>query len=246
MSHLHRFYIPPDTASSDEIALIPAEAHHASHVVRTRVGDRVELFDGCGRKIDGSVSNMTRHDVIVSLENECFVLEPFNCLTLIQGWIHKDKNIENIIRRGTEIGIRHFRFFRAQRSDKKPKVHDKWKRIAIETCKQCGRMWLPDFEIVENLAIALDHEESTILIATSNRPHVQFNKAVTTNNIALIVGPEGDFSDEELHIAEQHDAVPVSLGTTTYRSEVAAVLASALIMYELGEFNPDKNTTDKS
>ena len=56
--------------------------------------------------------------------------------------------------------------------------------------------------------------------------------------MSLLVGPEGDFTPEELQQADARGVVPVSLGTATYRSEVAATLAAALVLYELGELGP--------
>lgn len=218
----------------EEIALPPDEAHHAARVARVRVGEEVELFDGCGRRIRGAVSSVSKRDVSVEVRSDETTPEPGQRLTLLQAWLHRDKNIETVVRRGTEIGVRRFCFFRAQRSEKKPRMNDKWRRIAIEACKQCGRLWVPEFEVVDSFAAALDGPHERLLIATSELPPVPMKEAVCGEAIALAVGPEGDFAAEELELARSRDAIPISLGTATYRSEAAAILACSLILYEMG------------
>ena len=236
MPHVYRFHIPPDSDANCEIALPTEEAHHALHVVRARPGDRVVLFDGHGREIHGAISRTTHRDVYVAPEEECRAPEPLVRLTLVQAWLLREKSIEYVIQHGTEIGVSHFRFFRARHSEKAPRENPKWVRHAIEACKQCGRAWLPTFDIAPDLEDAIQETQGPLLIATQHLPPVPLREALrgSPSEAALLVGPEGDFASEEIDCAQGCGAVPISLGSATYRSEVAATLAAALIQYELG------------
>jgi len=236
MPHVYRFHIPPDSDAASEMALPPEEAHHALHVVRARPGERVVLFDGCGREIHGAVSRTTHRDVFIAPEEERRVPAPSVHLTLLQAWLLREKSIEYLIQHGTEIGVSHFRFFRAQHSEKAPKTNPKWERYAVEACKQCGRAWLPTFDAADDLQDALANIQRPVLIATQHMPPVPLREALrdAPREVALLIGPEGDFDSEEVNLALARGAVPISLGAATYRSEVAATISAALIQYELG------------
>jgi len=243
MAHVHRFYIPPGSEAGFEIPLPPDEAHHAVHVVRVRSGERVVLFDGQGREIEGSVSRLTHREVFILPDAERRVPAPTVQVALLQAWLLREKSIEHLIRHGTEIGISQFCFFRARHSEKAPRLSARWQRYAIEACKQCARSWLPTFQVVADLNAALDLVRGPLLIATQSFAPVPIAEALrgvreTCSSITLLAGPEGDFSPEELQLASDHAAIPVSLGAATYRSEVAATLAASLILYELGSLGP--------
>lgn len=240
MPHLHRFFLdPPPMAAAREAVLTDYEAHHALHVVRLRQGDAIEVFDGAGRAWDATVSATTRHDVRLALSDMREVAAPRVRVTIFQAWLHRDKAVEELIRHGTEIGFARFVFFPSRHSERAPRANDKWRRTAIEACKQCRRAWLPDFETADSLDAAFETSNGTIFVATQDIPPTPLSSALeSVDEVSLFVGPEGDFSDEEIAVFRQHGARAISLGEATYRSEVAAVLAGTLIQYELGRLGP--------
>lgn len=238
MPHIHCFYIEPDAVQGNSAVLDGTEAHHALHVVRVRHGDPVVLFDGVGRELQGRVSGTTRHDVTVQITEDRNVEPESRTLTLLQAALHRDKATEELIRRCTEVGVARFVVYPAERSERSPRISEKWRRWAIESCKQCGRLWLPEFSIAPDFETALKDEWSALLIATAEEKPVPLRTAIKGDAIALAVGPEGDFTDDERVLAKSLGAQPVSLGPATFRSEVAAMIASALIRYELGCLGP--------
>lgn len=214
------------------------EAHHASRVVRVRPGERVALFDGRGREWLGRIERADRREVAVSIETERREEPPSAHLTLVQAWLKRDKHIEEIVWRGTELGVAQFVFFRAERSERPVSREAKWDRISLEACKQCGRLWRPEFGVAEGLREAVEGFEGQLLMAALDEKPVPLHEAVRGRRVGLIIGPEGDFSADELALARQHGAQPISLGAKTFRAEVAAVVASALVLYEMGGLGP--------
>jgi len=238
MAHVHRFYIPPETPETEEVVLTDVEAHHALHVVRVQTGDEVVLFDGAGREIRGVVRRAARHEVRVEAHEDRRLPWPAKAVTIVQGWLHRREGLEYLVRRGTELGVRRFVFFRAVRSEREPRLDGKWRRIAVEACKQCGRLWVPSFTRIDDLDEALDYIEGHILILTRDLEPEPLRDAVRGDAMTVLAGPEGDFAPEELELAQDRGATPVSLGPATYRSEVAATLAAGLVLYEMGELGP--------
>ena len=240
MAHLHRFFLDqPPMAGAREAVLTDHEAHHALHVVRLRGGDAIEVFDGAGRAWGATVSAATRHEVRLALSDLREVAAPRMRVTLFQAWLHRDKAVEELIRHGTEIGFARFVFFPSRHSERAPRANDKWRRTAIEACKQCRRAWLPEFETADDLDTALAMAKGTVLFATRDISPTPLSLALkSVNDVSLVVGPEGDFSEEEIETFRVRGAHAISLGDATYRSEVAAILAGTLIQYELGCLGP--------
>lgn len=239
MPHIHRFFIGPgERAAGDRVTLRDDEAHHALRVVRVRTGDTVTLFDGCGQEWGATVESLRRGEVDLRITAHRRVERPDTRLSLYQAWLHRDKPIEEIIRRGTEIGIQRFVFFWGRHSERKPLQSEKWQRLAVEACKQCGRPWLPEFAVEETLESALATARGELLAAARGRPAVPLRGLVSNGDVSLFVGPEGDFTGEELELLLAKGAHVISLGDATYRSEVAAILASSIVLYECGRLGP--------
>ncbi len=234
MAHCHRFYVSPDLLTTGAVILPPEEAHHALRVARVRDGDAVLLFDGQGREGRGSVQRVDKRDATVWVEELRAVPQPSPALTLAQAWLHREKTIEFIVRHGTELGVAAFVFFRADHSESAPKIDAKWNRLAIEACKQCGRLWLPEFRLADSLGEALEATSGDRLIAAMDEPAVPWSQALTGGDATVCIGPEGDFSGEEIRVALAMGARPISLGPTVFRSEMAAITAATVIQYEWG------------
>jgi RsmE family RNA methyltransferase len=94
--------------------------------------------------------------------------------------------------------------------------------------------------VADSLEDALGQAGGTLLVATRELPAVPLSTANGSDQVSLFVGPEGDFTEQELGAFITREAKAVSLGSATYRSEVAAVLASTLLLYELGQLGPTK------
>jgi len=149
MPHLHRFYVSPDGEPGERIVLAGDEGRHASRVARVRVNDRVAVFDGCGREWIGRVEGVDRSEVAIVVDQTRTVERPADGVTILQAWLLRDKPIEELVRRATEIGVCGITFYPAARSEREVKVKDKLRKVAIEACKQCGRVWLPEFRVAD-------------------------------------------------------------------------------------------------
>jgi len=234
MSDLRRFFVAPGTLSAAVATIDGPEAHHALHVLRVKPEEHLSLCDGQGNEAEGTVESVTRKDLTVAIESRREHAPPPFELVLLQAWIHRDKALEDLIRRGTEIGIRRFVFFEAARSERKPKPSDKWQRWAIDACKQCGRPWLPEFVCATRLGDALEYAKGALCLLSLNDDPKPLSKVLNGGDATLLVGPEGDFTPDEEAMAKAAGATPISLGSTVYRAEVAALLAAALVQYEQG------------
>lgn len=238
MSHLHRFYLPTGLKEGEHVTLGGDEAHHALHAVRVKVGETVALIDGRGTEALARVEGCTRHEVVLGIDS-CNVLppEPFQ-LTLLQAALHTPKAMEFVVRHGTEVGVSRFVFFRGQRSERLRGGLDKLERTAIEAMKQCGRRWLPAIEAADDLEAALAAATGQLLIASMDASPAALGGLTGQEDLAILVGPEGDFAEEETAAALAAGARAFSLGRYTYRAEVAAVIAATIVQHGRGLLGP--------
>lgn len=239
MAHLHRFHVVSPPAPGDVVPLPQDEAHHALRVVRVRPGDAVALFDGAGTVWDAVVDAAGRRDVTVAVGAPRRVPAPRPAIRLAMAWLHRPQPMEDLVRRGTELGVAVFCFYRAERSQTAPRIPDKWRRIAVEACKQCGNAWLPSFATAPDLPAALAACGGVAILATAEGSPVPLARALDgADPVTLVVGPEGDFTEGERAAARAAGARPVSLGGTTFRAEAAAEILIALARHATGGLGP--------
>lgn len=234
MSHLYRFYAQPEPNEPTQVILRDEEAHHALHVLRLKVGAEVGVFDGQGNDWTCRVEECSRKELTCRVLEHCYT-EPAESKVIVSlAWLNKDKAVEALIQRCTELGVGEFRFFRGEHSGRAPKSSPKWEKWAVESCKQCGRVWVPQCSVAEGLAEVLRDGETTLVASLGEDALALRDSIDPGRDINIVIGPEGDFSEGELAQLIRLEARPISLGDATYRSEVAAGVMSALVMYELG------------
>ncbi len=237
-----RFHLPPDSWQENP-ALTGDEARHLSQVLRIKPGDSVIVFDGHGRRAAAEVLGVSRDRIPLKLGEILPSRTPLPAITLAQA-IPKGKNMDLIVQKSVELGIAAIqplvtRYTVVQPGDGKS---EKWRRNALEACKQCGQDTLP--EIAEPLAFdrwiggqaeapGLKLIASLAAGARSLRTVLRENPATTA--ATLLVGPEGDFSPEETAAALAAGFIPVSLGSIVLRVETATLFCLSALRYEFDE-----------
>ena len=241
-----RFYL----SSFDEPMLDEAESHHATQVLRLRVSDLITCFDGKGQEAACMMESVQKKRVSLRLTAIQQTPKPSCPLTLIQA-VTKPKSMEWIVQKAVELGVTRIypvltRYSIASLSHEK--AHEKqakWRQIAIEACKQCGQNWLPQIDA----PISLQHFFKTadacacsdikliaVLTSSAGPLHLlldnQIKRRPALRSIAYAVGPEGDFTADEIELFTQAGFLPVSLGSMTLRSETAALYLAAILRYE--------------
>ena len=237
-----RFYLPPD-AWLTEPALSGDEARHLSQVLRMKPGDSIIVFDGRGRRGSAEVLGVSRDRVPLKLGEILPSRSPLPAITLAQA-IPKGKNMDLIVQKSVELGIAAIqplvtRFTVVQPGEGKS---EKWRRNALEACKQCGQDTLP--EIAEPLAfdrwIGTQAAVPGLKLIASLAPGaVALRKILrdhpATTQATLLIGPEGDFSAAETTAAIAVGFLPISLGSIVLRVETATLFCLSALRYEFDE-----------
>lgn len=239
---MNRYYLPAGEWKDDALELTSDEAKHCARVMRAREGDEIEIFDGAGTSAVCKIETVSRdlvHCQILSQKSHPRVEHP---ITLCQA-IPKGGNMELIVQKSVELGVSAIQPLITAHTIARPesmgKKREKWQRIALEACKQCGQNYLPEVSepLQFNQWIDASPTFGTSLIAALDEKAVhlktQFTSTPVEGNISLLVGPEGDFSPEEYQSAYDAGFQPISFGSIVMRVETATLYGLSIIQHEL-------------
>jgi len=246
---MHRFYLPPERCAGDTLRIDGREAHHALHVLRLKRGELVTILDGTGNEFMCTVEDCGRSVVTLSVSLKNFVPALPCAITLLQA-VPKGKIIESIIQKSVELGAHRIVPILSERvvthlddEDAEGK-RDKWQQVAIEAIKQCGAAWLPKIEAPMTIEKFLARKEqfdlSLIGSLQKERRHpreifreFEAKQKRLPRSVGVWIGPEGDFTLDELKLIEASGALPISLGNLVLRVETAAIYCLSILNYEL-------------
>ena len=237
-----RFFV--DGPPEDGMLVLRGEnAHHAGRVLRLRPGEAVTLCDGRGTDYDCTVETVEKDAVACRVQDSHPAdTEPKQRLTLYMALPKGDK-MEFIVQKAVELGASEIVPYLSKncvsRPDKTDKKVERWRKIAVEAAKQCGRGVLPAVHPVLPVAeaIARAAQSETALFLYENEKKTGLRDALAGGvgkTVSLMVGPEGGFAPEEAAAAQAAGLVSVSLGTRILRCETAPVAALAAVLYAGG------------
>ena len=236
---MHRFFT---NEIHEHTAVVRGEdVKHISRVLRLRAGDCVQLCDGQGNEC-GAVIESVAPDA-VTFQTQPWTKaesEPNAAVTLFQ-CLPKAGKMETIIQKCVELGAAGFVPVQSERCVVvlKPPYEgriERWQRVSEEAAKQSRRGRIPAVELPKTLKELDFSDFDTVLAAYENERTVSLKTALKAHpcrNIAIIIGPEGGFSGEEIAILTGKGASTVSLGTRILRTETAGMAMLAQIMYEV-------------
>lgn len=239
-----RFYVSPGSISqSKNIIEIKdkTEIHHIRDVMRLKKGDSVDIFDGQGMEFSCSIEEVTREAVIIKIEEKLTSKHDmsFN-ITLYQA-IPKKTKMDFIVEKTVELGVNRIVPIITERTV--PEIKDftgkieRWKRIGMASSKQCGRTILPaisDVMYFDSALIESKQEDLAIFASINKESKLLKNilKGSAQKNIAVFIGPEGDFSPKEVSMAKDIGCSMCSLGSLVLKSETAAIYVLSCLSYE--------------
>lgn len=238
---MHRFFVSPKDILDDKIIISKTdEAHHLKDVLRLKVGDEVMVSDREGREYLTVIDNFLPQGVILKIKKryESMLKKKFQ-VTLACA-LPKKSNMDDIVDKLTQLGVDKIVPLETERvvvkwDAKKKKLHKlRWEKIALNGSKQCQRGIPPVIEPVTQIKKFLSHLEGfdLKLIPTLGGERKTLKEIFTGSkpkNILVLIGPEGDFTAEEVSLAKEEGCIPVSLGELVLRVETAAIAVASFI-----------------
>ncbi|HNX91694.1 MAG TPA: RsmE family RNA methyltransferase, partial [Candidatus Omnitrophota bacterium] len=227
------------------------EAHHIIDVMRMKVGDEVVVFDGTGKEYYGSIISMDAKNQVLTVDVKNVTAgqsEDDPIIHLVQAIPKKDK-MDNIVEKATELGVSSIIPVVTDRTivrpDKKDSVKktERWRKLATVAAKQCGRATIPYIADIVTYREFLSSERGRYAmivfacLADGTMPLKKVIQNRVDGVVAVLVGPEGDFTPEEMNatVALGERVRLVSLGKRVLKSDTAGFFMISALNYEYSE-----------
>nr|WP_319512603.1 16S rRNA (uracil(1498)-N(3))-methyltransferase [uncultured Draconibacterium sp.] len=225
------FYVP--NISGAEVILNETESKHAIRVLRLNEGDQIELIDGKGGFYRARITNANPKKCklsIIDSQTE-FGKKDFHLHIAIAPTKNIDRT-EWFLEKCTEIGIDEITPLLSEHSERKVIKPERLEKILVSAMKQSVKAYLPRLNELTKLSDLLQQAtETKKYIAHCNegeKPHLK-NVVKPGEKVLILIGPEGDFSPEEVNLALQSGFKAISLGDARLRTETAGVVACHIV-----------------
>jgi 16S rRNA (uracil1498-N3)-methyltransferase len=214
------------------LQLSERDSHHLRDVLRLRVEDEIELFDSVGRTATATVSQITGTVLTVRV-NEIREAPGTRTLTLATA-LPKGERADWLVEKLSELGVYRFIPLQTERSVVHPEGKNKferWNRIAAESAKQSRRAGVMTIDPLTFLAQALADAPPLVLYLSTDPAAATLGSQLPGNDesLALFIGPEGGWTDDEIQLFSDHKIQPARLTQTILRIETAAISAAAIV-----------------
>ena len=224
-------FYAPDIAINPQLP--EAEAQHCLKVLRMQQGDTIRLTDGKGCFYRAEIAEANpKHCRLNLLET---IAQKPSWKVKIEIALAPTKNLERIewfAEKATEIGIDKISFLRCRFSERKEIKTERIRKILVSAMKQSGKAWLPVLQEITDFQtfIRQNFDGQKFIAHCYPDEKIPLAQAYSQNeNVRILIGPEGDFSEEEVASAKAQKFLPVSLGGSRLRTETAALTACQTI-----------------
>ena len=245
---MYQFFVEPSQIQGNRIVITGSDVNHIKNVLRMRQGETILISAGDNLEYTCLVSEMEAEEVIADISYVQEVgMELPSKIYLFQGLPKADK-METIIQKCVELGVHEIVPVQMKRCvvkldcKKEEAKRKRWQAISESAAKQAGRGLIPDIHPLmtykEALLYASDKEH--ILVPFEHAENMQATRDVLSavkpgEQVAIFIGPEGGFEDEEIAQAENCGAQAITLGRRILRTETAGMAVLAMLGYVLEE-----------
>ena len=220
-----QWYYCPDT-ETETVSLPDTESHHLTHVVRAKSGDEIILTNGKGTVATAELTKVSARECLAEIRSKRQEDYPVEVLNLA---ISPTKNIDRIewlLEKATEMGVQQFSLLRCRYSERKDVNMERLIRIVTAASKQSQRSWFPEIFPMLPVSEFINNIKEPAFIAHCNP---DFGRTGWSSYLAqagkrtVLIGPEGDFSVEEIEYAYTKGLSGLDLGMRRLRTETAGL-----------------------
>ena len=243
---MQHFFVVPDQVRDGYIEITGSDVNHMKNVLRMKTGEQLEISDGNNKKYLCEIESLEADKVTARiLEEREAENELPSKLYLFQGLPKSDK-MELIIQKAVELGAWEVIPVATKRAvvkldqKKAAKKRERWSGISESAAKQAGRNVIPEIKQVMNFQEALSYAKSldVLLIpyelAEGMQATIERIQAIQPGqSVGIFIGPEGGFEQEEVKLAMEAGAYPITLGRRILRTETAGMTMLSVLMYHL-------------
>ena len=240
-----RFYCPPPLPLSGSFDLPADAAHHAARVLRLRVDDPVEIFDGGCNASHGVIAELTGKRVMIGNLSATNTNRESPLKMVLAQALASSEKMDWVIQKATELGVTEIQPLDTNRSVAKlsaeriEKRIEHWQQVAISACEQCGRNTLPQIhaplDIMAWLQQMRQATDTKFILLPQGTASLN-TQAKPQGKVVLLIGAEGGFTPAESDAALHCGFTAIRMGARVLRTETAAIAGLAALQTLWGDF----------
>jgi 16S rRNA (uracil1498-N3)-methyltransferase len=226
------FYV--DNLQSDTLVLEEDTSKHIVQVLRMQKGEKLLLTDGKGKKAEAEIADDNRKRCAVKISSLKTEKESQHKVSIAISLLKNSSRFEWFLEKATEIGVQEIIPLICERTEKEKFRYDRMKNIVVSAMLQSQQCWLPVLQepaVFEKIISGNHYHQKFIAHCLPDQkqslPH--YSPLVTDYSSLILIGPEGDFTPDEIQLALQNHFKPVALGETRLRTETAGIVAATLL-----------------
>jgi len=227
------YFYEPTLAETSSIFTLSEETHkHAIQVLRMKANDSLHLTNGKGLLCRAIITSADKKQSIVQIQSVQYFEEKENRIAIGISLLKNTNRLEWFLEKTTELGISEIHLLQCHRTEKQHFRFDRLNGILIAAMLQSQQTWLPilhEPNTVEEI-FKSSNQEIKLIAHCEEGTKIPLQRIKATANTIILIGPEGDFTPDEIHQSLQNNFIAVSLGSTRLRTETAGVVAAALLV----------------
>jgi 16S rRNA (uracil1498-N3)-methyltransferase len=227
------FFTEPINDTYPIVVLDEENSKHIVQVLRMQAGKQIKLTDGLGNIYIVEITEAHKKRCVVKIISKEFTAQTKNKVCIAISPVKNNSRLEWFLEKATEIGVTEIVMLMCERTEKQNIRLDRMKGILISAMLQSKQAWLPVLEEPKKYTEYVKSiQSSNKFIAHCEEDKKTSLKEITnqlTSQSTILIGPEGDFTKEEIALALQNNFIPIALGSTRLRTETAALVAATLL-----------------
>lgn len=226
------FYSEDIKNDTKQFTLNEDTSKHVVQVLRMQTGEQLQLTDGKGNLFTAEISDDNRKKSVVKILSCLYQPKAEKSITIAVSLIKNSTRFEWLLEKATEIGVSEIVPLICSRTEKQHFRHDRMKSILVSAMLQSQQSWLPKMnEPIKFSTFVQQPFEGQKFIAhcEEDKPRNELTTYQPFNTATILIGPEGDFSVDEIEMALTNNFKPVGLGQTRLRTETATVVAAIIL-----------------
>lgn len=220
-----------DIVSDNIITLQEETSKHIVQVLRMKQGEQLQLTDGAGSLLTAEIVDDHKKKCTVNVIEKIFIPKKERQVSIAISLLKNTTRLEWFLEKVTEIGVTEIIPLLCSRTEKQHFRFDRMKQILISAMMQSKQVWLPQLHQptgFKNVCSASSYTTKLIAHCEENEK-ASLIDSKQSPSIQILIGPEGDFTKDEISFAIENGYAPVSLGNTRLRTETAGMVAATLL-----------------
>lgn len=225
------FFEPTVSLSASLFELSEETSKHCIQVLRMKAGEQLQLTNGRGGLYTASIKQEDKRHCTVTIESELQTPAPAKKISIAISLLKNASRFEWFLEKATEIGVTEIIPIICTRTEHNRFRFDRMQQILISAMLQSQQSWLPVLQDPIKLPSLIQQApQQQKLIAHCEEDQKKSITSITpADSVLMLIGPEGDFTPQEITLALDHSFTPVTLGNTRLRTETAGIVAASIL-----------------